>query len=185
MKRFAVRFSAFAIAVGFAVLAINASGHGWKQSGFPEWRNHARGDGHGNFFIDRNWLSMFAAKDAFAQNTGQGGAPAAPSAAPSIPGGSAGGAGAAPRKPYIGQTTVGAGSTTIIIPAAGWSPAVYTHCFASVLSPLPPVAGDLPGCQVTSTATIVASATATVGAVNVQVAGTPSPSPVVQYMLTQ
>ena len=48
----------------------------------------------------------------------------------------------------------------------------------SIASPLPPAANDQVGCVVTSTATVtvIASATVTqtVGAINIQAAGTPS-----------
>lgn len=101
------------------------------------------------------------------------------------PGGGATGASQVPRVGNIvGRVTVAAGNTTVLDTRVGY-PAVYTHCFASVHSPQPPVAGDQPGCVVTSTATVIASATATVGAINIQVAGTPSPSPAIDYLLTQ
>lgn len=76
-----------------------------------------------------------------------------------------------------GTVTVTAGSITIVAPCVS----NYNGCIATVKSPLPPVAGDLPGCLLTSTATIIASATVTVGAINIQVAGTPSPSPAVMW----
>lgn len=163
MKKQLVKFAAlvalfFAVVIGFA-----AGGGSYRQSGFV-FAHDAKGN------IWRYLVKNVGAVDAWAQQ------PA---------GGSAGGA---PQVPVVGQivgqVTVAAGTNTTIIPQIGYSPVVYTHCFVSVLSPLPPVAGDVPGCAVTSTATIIASATATVGAINIQVAGTPSPSPVVQYILT-
>lgn len=64
----------------------------------------------------------------------------------------------------------------------------YTSCAAvpmSISGAATPVAGELAACSPTSTATVINSATVTVGAVQIYTAGTPSPSPQVTWFGVQ
>lgn len=71
-----------------------------------------------------------------------------------------------------GQVTLVAGTLEVTAPCVS----TLSSCSASYAGAGTPVAGDFVSCSPTSTATIVGGATVTVGAVQLQAAGTPSPS---------
>ena len=140
-----------------------------KQEGLPTWWDDVKSLGNGRFILPAEANAQIIATP--------GGAPTG--AGPVAAGGPVGGLGqmAVPGQ-VSGQQAITGQSTLVQVPAAGYSPQVYRRCGVSIASPLPPAANDLVGCVVTSTATVtvIASATVTqtVGAINIQAAGTPT-----------
>lgn len=76
-----------------------------------------------------------------------------------------------------GNVKLVAGTLEVTAPCAS----SYSYCNCSISQLTTPVAGEVCSCGVTSTATVINSATVTVGAILLNIAGTPSPSPVVNY----
>jgi hypothetical protein len=165
--------------VGFGLFSVHPEA--LRQEGFPSWYSRLVSDGHGHFWLNlkpNERLVRFGPNDADAQiiATPQG-APTGPLG--NLPGGPVGGIGQVSLPGQVsGQLAITGQSTLLQVPAAGYSPRVYSKCGVSIASPLPPAANDLVGCSVTSTATVtvIASATVTqtVGAINIQAAGTPT-----------
>jgi len=149
-----------------------------EQEGFPAYSRHLINDGNGVFHLAAKYGLKLAANQAEAQIIPTaGGAPAG--SGPTLAGGPVGGIGQVALPGQVsGQASITGQSTLIQVPAAGYSPLVYSKCMVSIASPLPPAANDQVGCVVTSTATVtvIASATVTqtVGAINIQAAGTPT-----------
>lgn len=153
-KRF-IKYGAL-VALFFAVVIVFAAGgHDYRRAGFVNVR-----DSKGNTW--RLFLKNLGAVDALAQQP---------------PGGGAAGSGPAPAVGQLtGQTGVSAGTALLTIPAAGWSPAIYSKCFVQLNGNSTPVASNLSSCLVTSTAvaTVIGGATVTptVGALAIVLAGT-------------
>jgi len=145
-----------------------------KQEGLPTWWDDVRSLGNGRFLLPAG----ANVADAQIVPTPQG-APTGPANNGGIVGGPVGGVGQVSLPGQVsGQLAITGQSTLLQVPAAGYSPRVYSKCGVSIASPLPPAANDLVGCVVTSTATVTviaaATVTQTVGAINIQAAGTPT-----------
>jgi|SRR5580693_2060760 hypothetical protein len=82
-----------------------------------------------------------------------------------------------------GSAKAVAGSVEVTAPCVS----AFSICGAGVqlAAGVTPVAGDQAACTFTSTATVVNSATITVGAVQIEIAGTPSPSPTVSWWVVR
>ena len=178
--------AAMSLYVAFAMLGPHLES--MRQAGMPEWYVKAYSEGR-ILSAKRGLITILQPREANAQamNPNPGypqGAPATPAGAPVIPGGPAGGLVRVPNSPFlVVQTTlVGAQSGIVAAPQVGYPVPAYKNCFAAVSSPLPPLAADFAACNVTSTATttVVMSGTNTItptytiGAFNIQAAGTPS-----------
>lgn len=166
MRKLFIKFGALAVLFFTVVIIFMAGAHNYRRAGFVNVR-----DSKGNTW--RLFLKNLGAVDALAQQP---------------PGGPAAGAGAMPQPGQItGQTGITAGTGLIQVPAAGWSPAIYSKCFVQLSGNSTPVASNLSSCLVTSTAvaTVIGGATVTptIGALAIVLAGTATAT--VNWQLSQ